>query len=357
MDLFTNQQDLFVSTTDETVELTDETVRWRARDATFLTGKWQALSKRIPRFSIEDFKVTADGPANPHIRTVVRLPVSVTEQRIPVGVVSNSYQLAQHIDVVEMCLDGIRAHDIDPSVLRCEVGLTALGEWMNFRAYFPDKFSHKPRDGNKLDLRLECFNSVDGSSRLVILFGWYRFICTNGLIIGETKAALRDIHDERLNLSVIPDIISEGLTKVKADLVRLGQWESSTIDFPEFEDWIDGHLADRWGKKAACRALHICRSGEDVELLDVFAGGKPSEKSIKSLRAVPGAAKPAKTLYDVCQALSWIATQRNSADERLEWQGHIPGLIENLRFGIEAGASRRPAAIQRTLFDNLGSNP
>jgi hypothetical protein len=315
----------------ESVEVTDEKVRWHARDATFLAGRWAALSKRIPRFAVEDFKASADGPANPHIRSVVRIPVTVTEQPIPVGVVSNTYQLAQHFDVVEMCLKGIRAHKIDPSILRCEVGLTPLGEWMNFRAYFPEEFSHQPADGNKLALRLECFNSVDGSSRLVILFGWFRLICTNGLIVGETKAALRDTHDEHLNLNVIPKIIAEGLTKVKADLERLRKWEESLVALPKLDSWVDEHLADKWGKKAACRALHICRSGADVELLDPFAGGKPSEKQTKFLKPVPGASKPAKNLYDVCQALSWIATQRNSADDRLQWQEHIPELIENLR--------------------------
>jgi hypothetical protein len=230
-----------------------------------------------------------------------------------------------------MCLKGIRAHQVDPSTLRCEVGLTPLGEWMNFRAYFPDTFSHTPRDRNKLALRLECFNSVDGSSSLVILFSWLRLICTNGLMIRETKAALRDIHDENLNLDVIPKIISEGLKKAKADEVRLRQWEDSSVLLPKLDGWIDGHLAERWGKKAACRALHICRSGTDVELLDPFAGGKPSEKQIKPLGAVPGAASPAKNLYDVCQTLSWIATHRNSADERQDWQEDISGLIENLR--------------------------
>ncbi|WP_291981798.1 DUF932 domain-containing protein [Candidatus Accumulibacter sp. ACC005] len=329
-------QEVLEPVSEDPLELTNETVRWRARDATFLAGKWDALSKRIPRFVLEDFKATADGPANPHIRAVVRVPVSVTEQRIPVGVVSNTYGLTQHADVVEMCLKGIRAHDIDPSMLRCEVGLTPLGEWMNFRAYFPDSFSHKPGDGNKLALRLECFNSVDGSSRLLILFGWFRFVCANGLVIGETKAALRDIHDENLNLDVIPKIISEGLEKVKADLDRLVQWERSPIELAKFEGWVDEHLAERWGKKAACRTLHVCRIGADVELLDLFAGGKPSEKPVKLLNTVPGAAKPAKNLYDVCQALSWIAMQRNSADERLEWQGHIPGLIENLWSHLEA---------------------
>ena len=321
---------------EDTVELTDETVRWRARDVNFMAGRWDALSKRIPRFTINDFKAMADGPANPHIRAVVRMPVTVTEQPMPVGVVSNTYQLAQHADVVEMCFRGLRAHQIDPIVLRCEVGLTPLGEWMNFRAYFPDKFSHVPQDGNKLTLRLECFNSVDGSSRLVILLGWFRFICTNGLIIGETKAELRDIHDEKLNLEVIPEIISKGLAKVSADLERLRRWESSPVELSKFEGWVDDHLAGQWGKKAACRTLHICRSGADVQLVDPFAGGKPSKKPVKVLSDIPGAPKPAKNLYDVCQALSWVATHRNSAAERLEWQGHIPGLIEDLRCHLSA---------------------
>ncbi len=335
MNLFP-EDDLLTPPAEEMVEVTDETVRWRARDVSFMKGRWSALSKRIPRFAIQDFKAVADGPANPHIRSVVRLPVTVTERQIPVGVVSNTYNLAQHADVVEMCFEGLQAHQIDPSALRCEVGLTPLGEWMNFRAYFPDRFSYNPGDGNKLALRLECFNSVDGSSRLVILLGWFRFICANGLIVGETKADLRDIHDANLDLKVIPEIISKGLAKVKADLERLRRWERSLVELPKFEGWVDDHLAGQWGKKAACRTLHICRSGADVELTDPFAGGKPSEKPIKLLNDVPGASKPAKNLYDVCQALSWVATHRNSADERLEWQGHIPKLIENLHHHLKA---------------------
>jgi hypothetical protein len=329
MNLFSDQA-VISSNSEEPVELTDETVRWRARDASFMAGRWDALAKRIPRFAVEDFKSAPDGPANPHIRTVVRLPINVTEQRIPVGVVSNTYRLAQHADVVEMCLRGLRAHQVDPSVLRCEVGLTPLGEWMNFRAYFPESFSHSPGDGNKMALRLECFNSVDGSSRLVILLGWFRFICANGMVIGETKAELRDIHDEHLDLEVIPNIISAGLAKVNADLDRMRRWERSAVALPKFEGWVDGYLADQWGKKAACRTLHICQSGADVELADPFAGGKPSEKEVKVLADVPGAPKPSKNLYDVCQALSWVATHRKNADERLGWQGRIPDLIENL---------------------------
>ncbi len=333
---FSLDPDLFTHDTEESIEITDETMRWRARDVSFLKGQWNALSKRIPSFTTEAFKALPDGPANPYIRSVIRQPVTATEHQIPVGVVSNTYCMAQHAEVVEMCFKGLRENKIEPNELMCEVGLTPLGEWMNFRAYFPDKYSFNALDGKKLDLRLECFNSVDGSSRLVILLGWFRFVCANGLIIGETKAALRDIHDENLNLEVILEIISKGLAKVKADMNRLEDWEKYSVDLPKIESWVDNHLAEKWGKKAACRTLHICRTGADAEITNPFAGGKPSEKQTNRLQDVPGAAHPAENLYDVSQALSWLATQRNSADERLEWQGDITKLIENLRQHLKA---------------------
>lgn len=304
-------------------EFTDEKGRWRARDVDFMAGRWAALSKRIPTFIIEDFKATNTGPINPYIRTVVRLPVSLTEQRIPVGTVSNAYRLAQHAGVVEKCMEGLRLQQIDPSVLRCEVGLTPLGEWMNFRVYLPESFSYNPGDKQPLALRLECLNSVDGSSRLVILFSWLRLICSNGMTIRETKAELSDIHDGNLNLDIIPKIVSKGLENARLDTLRLQGWASSRvkIESVKFKKWVDGSLAKKWGKKAACRTLHICRSGNDVEFADPFEGGKPSERAVKIMRDVPGAPKPATNLYDVGQALSWIASRKNSVDERLEWQG------------------------------------
>jgi hypothetical protein len=326
--------DMFTFAEENSVELIDETMRWRARDVSFLKGQWSSLSKRIPCFTTEDFKAQPDGPANPYIRSVIRQPVTVTEHQIPVGVVSNTYCMVQHAEVVEMCFKGLRENKIEPNELMCEVGLTPLGEWMNFRAYFPKQYDMN--DGEKLALRLECFNSVDGSSRLVILLGWFRFVCANGLIIGETKAALRDIHDENMNLEVIPEIISKGLAKVEADMKRLEDWEEYSVELPKIESWVDNHLAEKWGKKAACRTLHICRTGADAEITNPFAGGKPSERQTNRLQDVPGAAHPAKNLYDVSQALSWLATQRNSADERLEWQGDITKLIENLRQHLKA---------------------
>lgn len=75
--------------------------------------------------------------------------------------------------------------------------------------------------GDVMDLRLECFNSVDGSSRLVVLLGWRRLVCSNGMVIGETMVDLHDIHNQSLTLEPIPEIIRGGLSKVGQDLARL----------------------------------------------------------------------------------------------------------------------------------------
>lgn len=315
---------------DDTIQVLDEKSRWRARGVCYWSGKWEKLSSQLPVFKTADFQAAEDAPANPYLKTVVRLPRTLVEKPIPVGVVSHTYTLAQHSDIAEKCLQGLRSAGIKTDSLRCELGLTELGEWMNLRVYFPERYNHTPFDGNPIRLRLECMNSVDGSSRLIILLSWLRLICTNGMVIRETKTEIRDIHNENLDLERIPQVIEDAMTLVEDDLRRLSGWEKARLDAERFRLWVNEKLAERWGKKAACRVFHICTSGFDVEIADPFAGGDPSDKPTKRIRRVPGAPENARNLYDVSQALSWIASGRNNAEERLEWQSSIPDLIHGL---------------------------
>ena len=204
------------------------------------------------------------------------------------------------------------------------------GEWMNFRLYFPDEYSHTPSDEQKLNLRLECFNSVDGSSRLVILLGWLRFVCSNGMVIGETKTELRDVHNQHLDLSRIPEIVAEALDKVRGDKASMEKWQEVDVETETLKPWVNKDVTDKWNKLAACRIFHICDSGYDVEFADPFAQGTATEKPIKRTQKVPGAPEKAQNFYDVSQALSWVATRRNNPEERLQWQTDIPQLIAGL---------------------------
>lgn len=322
-------QDSF-SLQSDPIEVLSEVGRWRARDVTYLAGSWQQLKPRIPRFELRDFAAAPGEPANPYLKSVVRLPLTAAERAIPVATVSHSYTLASHANIIEECLAALEKRGILPNILRCELGLSALGEWMNFRAYFPDKFSFTPADGNKLALRLECFNSVDGSSRLIVLFGWLRYICTNGMIIGETMSTLRNIHDESLDLTAIPKLVTSGMAKIEQERKRLTDWDKTLVSNQQLLNWADGKLAEKWGKKAACRALHICVRGADVELVEPFEPVVPSMAKTKPTNPVPGAGAPVTSLYGASQALAWLASHRNNMEERVAWQAQVPTLLKDL---------------------------
>jgi len=312
------------------VELLGETSKWRAREVKYIAGSWSQISKNIPSFELKDFSEGKGEIVNQYYKTVVRLPLTPLENRIPVGIVSNAYTLAQHSIVANLCIEGIKNCGIVTDSVRCELGLSVLGEWMNFRIYFPDEYDFKSSDSNPLKLRLECFNSVDGSSRLTILFGWFRLVCSNGMVIGKTISELRDIHNRHMDLEKINSLISEAMHQVHSDKEMMTEWEKNKINTTALADWVDATVSKKWGKIAAFRVFHICSSGHDAKYSDPFEVEKPSCKSMIQLSEVPGAPNEARNLYDVGQALSWVATNRNNAEEKTKWQTEIPNLLEKL---------------------------
>lgn len=315
---------------EHTIEISDENSRWHSRDVQYWKGPWEKLLGLIPKFEEGEYRVDKDSPANPYLKNIIRLPLTRLEQPMPIAVVSKSYTLAQHRDVATKCLEGIEAIGISLYELHYELGLSELGEWMNLRIYFPDEFNYTPMDGQKLNLRLECFNSVDGSSRLVILLGWFRFICTNGMIIGKTKTEIREIHNPYMDLEQIPVIISDAMNLIQDEKERLQKWDKQDVPVDQVGKWVNAELTTSWGLKAACRTYHICKNGVDVEITDPFVKANATDKAIEVICEVPGSAKPAKTVYDVSQALSWIASHRNNAEEIIAWQSDIPALLEKL---------------------------
>jgi len=304
--------------------------QWRSRKVRYYAGDWDAIQTVLPEFDLVPFTAGKDEPVNPFLRTVMRRPLTAAERSIPVAVVSNTYSLAPHRDVAALCRKGLTDTAIKPSSLRYEVGLSELGEWMNFRIYFADPYSFIDAHGSKLDLRLECFNSVDGSSRLIILFGWFRFVCANGLVIGETKIEIKERHGQSLDLDSIPKRIRPALEAVEADRLRMKRWQAEKVAIADIATWADEDLSEKWGKRAAARVFHICDAGKDIEIEDPFAPGVATEKPIRYLSRVPGSPERATTKYDVSQALSFVATRRNNTEERVTRQADIPHLLEHL---------------------------
>jgi hypothetical protein len=114
------------------------------------------------------------------------------------------------------------------------------------------------------------------------------------------------------------------------------EWQSQKVTIDAVAGWANDHVSEEWGKKAAARVFHICDSGKDIEIDDPFAPGSATEKRTRYRAPVPGAPERASTKYDVAQAMSFVATQRKNAEERVAWQHVIPRLLERLSASSDA---------------------
>lgn len=317
--------------------ITTERARWRSRKVRYYKGGWDLVEQVLPDFDLRPFTAVPEvgahaapfAPdlgelANPFLQVVTRRPRDASDPPFPVGVVSRAYSLVGHPRIAKLCREGIvDGLDVPAEELSYEVGLSELGEWMNLRIYLPPRFDFVDARGS-LGLRLECFNSVDGSAKLAILFGWLRFVCSNGLVIGETRIRIHERHIRGLDLGDVRYRLGAAFESVSADRESMEGWKKATVTTQSTEKWCRGIVTKVWGKKAALRVLYICKMGCDVEAVH------PYEAPRKVLGRVRGSPERAETKFDVAQALSFVATDRRNADERVAWQEDIPRLVEAL---------------------------
>jgi hypothetical protein len=94
--------------------------------------------------------------------------------------------------------------------------------------------------------------------------------------------------------------------------------------------WVNGALRDEWGVKAAARIFWICQEGRDYTLTDPFERADPTDRRGELGDRVPGAVRPARTVFDVSQALAWIADQRPDRAERQAAAASIEKLVRSL---------------------------
>jgi hypothetical protein len=107
-----------------------------------------------------------------------------------------------------------------------------------------DSYSFLDVYKSKLDLRLECFNSVDGSSRLIILLGWYRFVCSNGLGIGESKIEIKERHKQGVELASIRRRLRQALASVEADRATMKKWQVEKVVIDDIATWADKRVSE-----------------------------------------------------------------------------------------------------------------
>lgn len=179
-------------------------------------------------------------------------------------------------------------------------------------------------------LRLECHNSVDGTTRFKAFMGWFRFVCSNGLIIGVTRFDIRRRHVGEMDLSDVGKALAEGINASEEEKQNFKVWRQHKVGLDQIRAWADGELKKGWGFKAAARAWNIAKTGFDADIVGLYKDNTPTTILVEESAYVPGAGAQAENLYDMGQIFAWLARDRRDLEEQLQWREQISSLLKPL---------------------------
>ncbi len=159
----------------------------------------------------------------------MRLPFGDDPDCVPVGVVSKGYALLQHSAVFNEAMNALEEAEIDPASVDAELRLTEFGERMKLSLRLPDNYLFDPGDKCPMTVRLECLNSVDGSTRFRAVMGWFRLVCSNGLVIGITRSESDRRHVGDFHLKHIGDVVRTGISEYQLERDILIRWRDADV--------------------------------------------------------------------------------------------------------------------------------
>lgn len=269
---------------------------------------------------------------NPYLDMVYRVPTRQGEYPVPVGVVSKNYRLVSHHQVLRTVEEVIVDCNIDISKLDVRAEWTVHGERARFSVVLPpkDEFRVVLGDKDEMRFRIEIFNSVEGSCRLMAVAGWLRFVCSNGTILGTGLMQLRQQHRQMLQIEELGRLLRRALSLIANDQQMVAKWRETPISKQALTRWVDEYVKEQWGIKSAVRVLAIAMTGWDVVPRGDLRNKHPSEVDIERTIRVPGITAPITDAFAVSQALTWVAGRRTDVQEDLKWRSQVPELMQAL---------------------------
>lgn len=168
-----------------------------------------------------DFPVTTTPVWTRRKGTMIRIPDRVAVLRedtlIPLGVVSKKYAIVEHTKVI----DGFREAFGDEK-LNERIQLTHNGARLHYEVTLPNVLVDVG-GGDKIALRLIVQNSYDGSHRLQVIFGAFRLVCKNGLIIGRKFLSVSRKHLGQVSMELDVEKIRKQIEYTTAMFTKTGE--------------------------------------------------------------------------------------------------------------------------------------
>lgn len=299
-----------------------------------MTERYSGAIEGAPSFLPEFDKVAPEAfnlGKNANLDLVVRRPGAqiADPAPVPVGMVSKSYRIIQHQEVLRAALSFTQQVP-DSQARNVKIHATENCERIVFELMFGSAYAMSP-DGHDVGLRLVFRNSVDGTSAVRSHLGWFRLVCSNGMVVGVTLGKTRLAHKPGADLGALFTPLKDQLAAVEKERATLADWTSARVSQSELRAWVDGPLAEQWNSLAAARVWHITQTGLDARFVPPFKKATPSKRKVELLDPVPGTPDRAETVYDVAQALSYVASRRRDVEEAEAFQRSIGPLLAHIR--------------------------
>jgi hypothetical protein len=273
-----NPEEIFKNTASEHVKTaarrTTHSHRW-------YRGIFKDICSHVPGpFSVVPFQ--HEGLVNPLYRVIC------SDKGMPLSIVTKSYVLIDHCDVVESLARSLRELERDILPYPAEIYVGDGGAKFSLRIILPD-ILFDPGDGHPVAGRVEILNSVDRSIPFRLNMGHFRLVCSNGLMMWKSTVDLLAFHIKgRLDKDKVDDALAEGWKHLprKGDSYRALY---NTRIPPKFTGELLRRIGRVWG------------SPEAAEINQAWTHG------IYRKAQVPGVNTPAETLWDIYNSLIWIS--------------------------------------------------
>jgi hypothetical protein len=179
-------------------------------------------------------------------RTIAEGKYAIIDQSKPegqqlFGIASDQYTLVFHEEVVHKVHEVLNelpeygAPDID-------IRLPNNGGKLKMVCTFTD-VEHTITNGNnpdKLNPKIEVFNSYDLGWKFRCLFGAYRLVCSNGLVIGDVFGQYSNRHVRTLSTTAFKEAIELGMVNYSEQIGLWRKWAEMQINQTQYDEVWEG---------------------------------------------------------------------------------------------------------------------
>lgn len=207
-------------------------------------------------------------PAKGMHLTLARMPNGRVH---PLNKVSSDYRLVQHHEAIYKALEAIITNHPEFGIPEVVATFHKNGGIMNAKFIFPEVVKLDENDPIKPQVVLT--NSADLSKRFTLLFGAFRLICSNGLVVPDTRfpdhVKMKKLHKMgTLNLGDAIDAMMRGFENFSSTLEVWKEYNGKSIGREDWEavmrevDFSDNQVKEiseltvtGWGKSVQSQLL------------------------------------------------------------------------------------------------------